>query len=101
MTVNFDGLRSQLAYAYDGLTQILNRSIIESKKDYGDDHIRISPDEIQEEMDDLRSRIMVLCCCYEEGDDGFKDISEEVKPIAYFNPADKNEMPTNIQQFND
>lgn len=89
MKVNFDGLRTQLAYTYDKLAQALNNSIKESKKDYGDDHIRIPPEEIQEEMDDLRIRIMVLCCCYEEGEDGFKDISEEVKPIAYFNPADE------------
>lgn len=88
MTVNFDGLRSQLAYTYDKLAQALNNSIKESKKDYDDGMIRIYPDDIQEEMDDLRSRIMVLCCCYEDKEDGFKDISEEVKPIAYFNPED-------------
>lgn len=37
MKVNFDGLRSQLAHAFDNLTQTLNRSIRESKKDYDDD----------------------------------------------------------------
>lgn len=86
MNISFDGLRSQLAYAYHDLCEILNRSIKDSKEEYGDDMIRVSADEIQEEMDDIRMRIMVLCACYEEGQDGFKDISNEIKPIAEFNP---------------
>lgn len=86
MKVSFDGLRTRLAYSYHSLCKTLNNSIQESGKEYSDNMIRVDPDEIQEEMDDLRMYIMTLCACYEEGEDGFKDISEEVKPIAEFNP---------------
>jgi len=80
MKINFNNVRVQAMYSYDRLTRKLNESIAESRKEYGDDVIRIDPDEIQSCMDDLRMQISAIASTYVEGDDDFKDMYEDKYP---------------------
>jgi ABC-type phosphate transport system ATPase subunit len=68
MTVSMDGLRWQLLSSYNRLTQKLNR---ETK----DGEVRIDANDIQNEMDNIRSCIVALAYMYDESEDGF-DILE-------------------------
>lgn len=78
MNVNFNNLRKQALYSYDALTKVLNENI-------EDGSIRIDVEDIRKEMDDLRMQLFGIACTYIDGDDDFKDISEEVGEIASFN----------------
>ena len=78
MNVNFNNLRKQAAYSYDRLCKTLNSN-------FQDGEIILTPEEIQDDMDNLRSQIMSICGCYLEGDEDIRDISGEVGEIASFN----------------
>lgn len=58
MKVSMDGLRWQLLNNYNSLTRKLNKGI--KKYDVFDSEINMSPDEIQKEMDNIRSCIVTL-----------------------------------------
>jgi len=82
MKVNFNNLRKQALFSYHRLTVKLNEAI---ESDEVDGRIDIDPDDIQQEMDDLRSYLFSIALTYKEGNEGFKDVSEESEPIAWFN----------------
>lgn len=69
MTVSMDGLRWQLVRNYNSLTRKLNEKIIDKPFD---PEIRIDPDRIQNEMDQLRSLIVTLAYMYQEGEGGYE-----------------------------
>ncbi len=69
MTVSMDGLRWQLLNNYNSLTRKLNRNI-------NGDEVTLSPDDIQKEMDIIRSCIVTLAYMYDKREDGF-DILED------------------------
>lgn len=69
MTVSMDGLRWQLLNNYNSLTRKLNRNI-------DGDEVTLSPDDIQKEMDNIRSCIVTLAYMYDKREDGF-DILED------------------------
>ena len=86
MKVNFNNLRKQALYSYHRLATKLNEAKEERKKDgYDDEKICIYPDDIQKEMDELRSQLFGIACTYIKNDEEFKDVSEEASPIAWFN----------------
>jgi len=66
MTVSMDGLRLHLLRSYNSLTRKLNRAI--PPKDRFDSELCIDPEDIQEEMDDIRSCIVTLAYMYQEGE---------------------------------
>lgn len=80
MRVDFNNVRKQACFSYDRLAKKLNKNIDTEKEE-----INIDVEEIQEEMDNLRSLIMTIACIYKEGDADFVDLSEDVDPIAWFN----------------
>ena len=88
MTVNFNNLRKQAVFRYDRLVKKLNHHI--KKNDYGGtNEITIDTDEIQEDLDDLRQLIMSISSVYEDGNEDFKDLSEDLPDdISWFNPDD-------------
>lgn len=86
MNVDFNNLRKQALYSYHRLTERLNENI---KEDTLDGRLNIDPDEIQEEMDNLRMLLLSIALVYEEGDEAFKDVSEEARPIAWFNEQEE------------
>lgn len=78
MDVDFNNLRKQACFVYDRLARKLNNSI-------EDGEIRVDADYIQREMDDLRQLVMAATCVYRKDDPDFKEVWEEVQPIAFFN----------------
>lgn len=54
MEVSMDGLRKRLIVNYNSLTKKLNRNIIDG------DEIRISPEDIQDEMEGIRNGLVTL-----------------------------------------
>jgi hypothetical protein len=73
MEVSMDGLRRQLLYNYNSLTEKLNNGI---KDKSFDPEIIIDPDYIRREMDGLRSCIVTLAFTYMEGEGGWKEMDE-------------------------
>lgn len=71
MDVSMDGLRWQLLYSYNSLTEKLNSKI---EKDWGEKEITIDPDYIQKEMDIIRSCIVTLAYMYDDSENGFKEL---------------------------
>ena len=87
MTVNFNNLRKQAVFSYDRLVKKLNQNIID---DYGDKVVRIDPEDIQEDLDDLRRLIMSIALVYDEGNPDFKDLDAEIPDdIACFNSEEE------------
>ncbi len=82
MEVSMDGLRRQLLYNYNSLTEKLNNSV---KDKSFDPEIIIGPDYIQREMDGLRSCIVTLAFTYMEGEGGWKEMDENTI-FEEFNP---------------
>lgn len=93
MKVNFNNLRKQAVFSYDRLVKKLNRNIID---DWGEKVVRIDPDDIQEDLDDLRRLIMSIALVYEIWISFIKDLDEEIpNDIAFFNNEDEDEDEEN------
>jgi len=85
MNVNFNNARKQAIYSYESLVKKLNENISENKEkgnenEYGETIISISPEEIQKDMDGLRTFIGMIAMVYLEGENDFKDVYQEVFP---------------------
>lgn len=100
MEVNFNNLRSQAVYAYDRLCEKLNRAInTECAGDWIDGYgtcqqrgvIVIDPNDIQKDMDSLRSMIGAIAMVYEPEDEKFKDVYSEIFP---------EDKPERMKEFN-
>lgn len=85
MKVNFNNLRKQAVYSYDRLVDKLNNSI--SEDDWGRKVVQIDPEDIQEDLDDLRRLILSIAMVYDEGNPDFKDVTEEmnIENVKFFN----------------
>jgi hypothetical protein len=91
MEVNFNNLRKQTCLAYDSLTKKLNNAITQYEKGYSEKRsIFIDCDEIQEEMDELKSLIGSIAMCYEENNADMEDVFEKLytdgNSMLDFNP---------------
>lgn len=82
MNVNFNNLRKKTCYAYDSLVRKLNKAL--NSPPYEDGEMVVYAEDIQEEMDELRQLIMSIAMVYKEGDEDFKDVSEDIE-VAWFN----------------
>lgn len=91
MTINFNNLRAQTAYALDDLTKKLNAAIIKNDGQYAvpnqmhhtqqvdlKGYVLIDAEDIQKNLTDLRMRIMVIASLFEEGDEDCKDMTEHI-----------------------
>jgi len=85
MEVSMDGLRKRLITDYNSLTRKLNNSI---KDKSFDPHIVIDPENISREMEGIRNIIVTLAFMYQEGEGGFKELSENTH-FEVFNPEDE------------
>lgn len=91
MEVNFNNLRNKTCLAYDRLTKKLNNAIAEYEKTYSEKgRLLIDCDEIQEEMDELKSLIGTIAMCYEENNAEMEDVFNKLygddKSMLDFNP---------------
>jgi len=75
MNINFNNVRRQACIAYDKLVDKLNTN---ETNDNGT--VIVDLKDIYEEMNDLRMMIGSIAMTYEEGDDKFKDVYEELYP---------------------
>lgn len=93
MNVNFNNLRKQAIHACERLTQKLNDAIIKEDGQYAKPnnvyhdqqvnikgYVLIDAEEIQKDMDSLRSMIGGVAMVYEEGNKDFADVYAEVFP---------------------
>lgn len=95
MEVNINNLRRQAAYALDAVIKQLNEGIMpekcyefheidgEERQFYGD--ILVSKDDLEDHLNDLRHCIQIMLCTYEKDNPDFKDLSDEVGGIEFFN----------------
>lgn len=83
MKINFNNVRRQACFAHDKLVKKLNNATVTTTG-----RIEISVSDLQEVMDDLRMMIGSIAMTYEEGNDDFKDLTNEVCPMEVFNDED-------------
>lgn len=106
MNVDFNNLRKQAAYSLDDLTRKLNDAILKNSQyaipnavRHGQEmdikgYVLIDADDIQKDMDNLRSQVAAICFTYEKDNEGFKDVFEEVEQnggLAWFNEETEDE----------
>ncbi len=101
MTVNFNNLRKQAAFALDDLTEKLNEAIIQNDDQYAlpnevshgqqvnlKGYVLVDVESIQKHMDDLRMMVMSIAGTFEPESEEFKDLLDEIdenRGVAYFN----------------
>lgn len=83
MKINFNNVRRNACRAHDRLVRKLNAAT-------KDGQVRISVDNLEDVMNDLRMAVGAIASTYEEGNDDFKDVFEEMYPepghMEFFNP---------------
>lgn len=77
MKVNFNNLRKNAGRAYASLAKKLNEAS-------DGEAINLPVEDIQEDMDDLRTAIAMILCVYEEGDADFADLSDETYKLPFY-----------------
>lgn len=91
MKVDFNNLRRQAIYACDALTQKLNDAIIRNDDSYAKPngyewdvnlkgYVLIEAEDIRKQMDSLRMMVGSIAMTFEEENEDFKDVYEEVFP---------------------
>lgn len=96
MKVDFNSLRRQTASNLDAVIQKLNDGKLSFSIDALNNsqttirgNILVNAHELQSDLDALRSNVWALCCIYQEGENAFPEVSEQVEKdggIAIFNP---------------
>lgn len=88
MTVNYNNLRKQALYSYSRLVDTLNNNLEEAQKESCEEEwfYMLRVDDIQKDMDDLRSLLCTIACVYEPDDEEFADLSDICDSISVFNP---------------
>lgn len=82
MDVDFNNLRKQSVYALERVIRKLNNSIDE----YGE--VRIDAEDIEDDLNNALSCVRITCCVFEDGNDNFKDLSEDIGEPKWFNDND-------------
>lgn len=104
MKVNFNNVRKQAIYRYDSLVEKLNKAILKDDQwakpndvYHGQEmnikgYVLIDAEDLQKDLDDLRMLIGTIACTYEEGNEDFANVYDEVFP---------EEKEERMQSFND
>lgn len=83
MKINFNNVRRNACRAHDRLVRLLNASI-------DDGQVIIDVDLLEDVMNDLRMAVGAIASTYEDGNDDFKDVFEEMYPspehMEFYNP---------------
>lgn len=86
MKVDFNNVRRQACYSYDKLCVKLNNAI---KDKPSHSMIVIDPEDIREDMEDLRMLIGTIAMSYLEGDDEVKDVYPTDRKMEEFYPEEE------------
>ena len=81
MKVNMNGLRQNLVSAYNRTVRRLREFLEENCTD---SEIGRLHREIDGDIDELRMEIGFLCCTYEEGNEDFSNMSDEIDGLLDF-----------------
>jgi len=76
MNINFNNVRKQACIAYDKLVSDLTYS-----KSY-EGYMLVDPDRLEKNLNDLRMMLCSIAMTFEENNDEFKDVYEELYPQA-------------------
>lgn len=74
MKINFNNVRRQACFAYDGLVKELNNS----KEHEG--YLLVNPERIEKRLNDLRMMIGSIAMTYEDGNPDFEDVYAKEYP---------------------
>jgi hypothetical protein len=80
MNVNFDNLRLQAAISLNKLTETLNNGILKERefiKDKSGD-VLVNSEDLQQDLDDLRTFILFIGASYNDDIDDFSDITDDI-----------------------
>ena len=81
MEIDFNDLRIQTAKNYNRLVNKLNRNIFENYPAV----VEVDVDEIEDILQDLRTSIVTLCCCYLENNESVKSVVDKINHFEIFN----------------
>ena len=76
MKINFNNVRKQACFAYDRLVETMN----ENRDEEDNDIIILSAEELYDVMNDLRMTIGTIAMTYEDDNEEFKDMFQEIYP---------------------
>ena len=88
MDINFNNLRIQAFHSYSRLVNKLNDKLLDEDGEINsyNEIYNLHADDIQKDMDNLRSLLCTIACCYKPGDEEFIDLSEHCDNVPVFNP---------------
>ena len=89
MKVNFNNLRKKACVAYNSIVDTLNETA--KSPPHGEDEMVVYKDDIQDDLNWLRDCLSGIICTYEEGNEDFKDLSDEIE-LKSFNYEEDEEM---------
>lgn len=106
MKINYNGIRRNACRAHDKLVKALNRAIIKNDQyalpndiKHGQEvnikgYIVIDPEEIENVMESLRSAIGTMAMTFDEDNEDFKNVFEDLYPgeddhMEFFNPEEE------------
>lgn len=87
MNVDFNNLRLQTAFALDNVIKTLNNGIMPENGT-----ILIDVSDIEKDIKWLRSNVFTMLCVYEEGNENFKMMADELDKnggLENFNPNEE------------
>lgn len=82
VTVNLNSLRKNAIESYNSLVHKLNENIERGEPFEGGHRVDVQVEAIKEDLDDLRSILVTLACCYDG--ENLKDLSEEIGHVIGF-----------------
>lgn len=74
MKVDMNGIRKKLVNSVARLTKKLNRAV-----DVEDNRVHIDVEELRDNMNELQSLVVGLCCTYEDGNETFVSLADYVE----------------------
>lgn len=96
MKINFNNVRKQAMLNYISLVEKLNASLtndyLDNNSHYTSRNVKIEAEYIEKDLENLRFNLFAICLTSEEGNDEFKDLSDEFpEDVVCFNGEDVDE----------
>jgi hypothetical protein len=93
MNINFNNVRKQALFNYISLVEKLNNSLrkdyLEELSSYKSKNVKIEAQDIEKDLENLRFDLIAICCTYDQENEDFKDLTEEIpSDVVSFNPDD-------------
>lgn len=86
MTINMNGLRSNIVRSYNRIVRHLREHITDNLTDYECEELH---EVLDEDFEELRQNIGFLLCVYDSDDNTFSDMSEEIENLEDFEDGEE------------